>query len=141
MRTKPYNEAQERDHQSAERELLSVSWLRLGEDRWSRVGDGPQASGRANKPGSDSVRTADQAFQFEADAFGVLWEDRQVEGLGEVAGAHRPALVGQGGEDLLVGGVVRDVGAVRPVAGGGIGRMRRVLRVMRHWHACMRPAQ
>ncbi|MCX5521449.1 hypothetical protein OG342_00890 [Streptomyces bobili] len=41
----------------------------------------------------------------------------RIEGLAEVAGAHRPACVGQGGEDLLVGGVVRDVGAVRP--GGG----------------------
>jgi hypothetical protein len=27
--------------ESAERELLSVSWLRLGKDRWLRVGGGP----------------------------------------------------------------------------------------------------
>ncbi|MFC8278308.1 transposase domain-containing protein, partial [Streptomyces sp. NPDC057271] len=30
------------DYESAERELLSVSWLRLGKDRWSRAGDAPQ---------------------------------------------------------------------------------------------------
>ena len=35
------------------------------------------------------------------------------EGLAQIAGAHRSALVGQGSEDLLVGGVVRDVGAFR----------------------------
>ena len=107
--------------ESVERELLSVSWLRLGKDPlvagggWSSgVGAGEQAGFGF---GFDEDAPADQAFQFGADAFGVLREDRQVEGLAEVAGAHRPARVGQGGEDLLVGGVVRDVGAVRP--GGG----------------------
>lgn len=67
--------------------------------------------------GFDEDAAANQAFQFGADAFGVLREDRQVEGLAEVAGAHRPARVGQGGEDLLVGRVVRNVGTLR--LGGG----------------------
>jgi hypothetical protein len=91
------------------------------------VGEGPLVAGggwssgaRAGEQagfGFDEDAPADQAFQFAADAFGVLREDRQVEDLAKVAGAHRPARGGQGGEDLLVGGVVRDVGAVR--SGGG----------------------
>lgn len=52
---------------SAERELLSVSWLRLGKERWSRVGGGPQASGRANKPGSVSTRMPRLARRFSLE--------------------------------------------------------------------------
>ncbi|MFK0201859.1 hypothetical protein [Streptomyces lavendulae] len=50
--------------------------------------------------------SADQAFQFEADARRVLRDDRQVEGLAEVSSSHRAAGIGKDGEDLLVGGVL-----------------------------------
>ncbi|MDH6626096.1 hypothetical protein M2271_003913 [Streptomyces sp. LBL] len=63
----------------------------------------------------------DQAFQLGADAFGVLRDDGQVEGLAEVAGTQRLSGVGEGGEDLLVGRVVRDVGSGRFFGGGRCG--------------------
>lgn len=53
--------------ESAEREILSVSWLRLGKDRWSRVGGGPQASGLANKPGSGSMRMPQLTRRFSLE--------------------------------------------------------------------------
>jgi hypothetical protein len=54
--------------------------------------------------GQDGTFTATRANTVGDIRVGEL--DRQVEGLAEVAGAHRPARVGQGGEDLLIGGVV-----------------------------------
>jgi hypothetical protein len=59
-----------------------------------------------NRPGSVSVRTADQPLELGADALGVLGHDRQVQGQAQVAGPERPAEVGEGGHDLLVGRVI-----------------------------------
>ena len=52
---------------------------------------------------------AGQALELGADALGVLGQDRQVQGQAQVAGPEGPLEVGEGGEDLLVGGVVRQV--------------------------------
>ncbi|MBT2487734.1 hypothetical protein J7E96_04120 [Streptomyces sp. ISL-96] len=71
-----------------------------------------------------------QAFQLGPDAFRVLRQDRQGEGRAQVAGPHRAAGVGEGGEDLLVGRMVGHVGVGRLVGGSGAGMARRVLQVI-----------
>jgi len=49
---------------------------------------------------------ADQPLELGADVLGVLGRDRQVQGHAQVAGSQGTAQVGEGGEDLLVGGVI-----------------------------------
>ena len=57
--------------------------------------------------GLDEDAAADQALELGADVLGVLGHDRQVQGDAQVAGSQGAAEVGEGGKDLLVGGVVR----------------------------------
>jgi hypothetical protein len=57
--------------------------------------------------GLDEDAAADQALELGADVLGVLGYDRQVLGDAQVAGSQGAAEVGEGGKDLLVGGVVR----------------------------------
>ena len=56
--------------------------------------------------GLDEDAAAGQALELGADVLGVLGRDWQVQGHAQVAGPQGTAEVGEGGKDLLVGGVI-----------------------------------
>jgi hypothetical protein len=63
---------------------------------------------------------ADEPLELGADVLGVLGRDRQVQGLAQVAGAEGAAQVGEGREDLLAGGVIRQRRRRPGRLGGGL---------------------
>lgn len=88
---------------------MAVSFLGLGEFRWSRVHCWCYGWGWVNRPGSGSVRIPRLTMRLSLERMPSVFFGRmgRSEGFAQVAGPHRASGVGEDGQDLLVGRMVR----------------------------------